>query len=119
MIEPVEARQAEQTCFILIIRNNMLCLGDIRPASEHPAVLRPAAGGQAAGEAPAGAGRQEGGAGGRGGQVSCDWWRPGHVTPCSSLIGQGGVQEAAETGPGQPAEETLGVTNWLHYRLRY
>ena len=23
------------------------------------------------------------------GQVGCDWWRPGHVTTCSPLIGQG------------------------------
>ena len=27
---------------------------------------------------------------GHGGQVSCDWWTRGHVTPCSPLIGHHG-----------------------------
>ena len=32
-------------------------------------------------------------------QVSCDWWRPGHVTSCSPLIGPG----AAPLHPPDPA----------------
>ena len=39
-------------------------------------------------------------------QVSCDWWRAGHVTSCSPLIGpgQGAVPGAAAPRRGRPQD---------------
>ena len=37
-------------------------------------------------------------------QVSCDWWRPGHVTRCSPLIGPRGGAAA-----GRPRRLGLGA----------
>ena len=33
-------------------------------------------------------------------QVSCDWWRPGHVTTCSPLIGPQGDEHGAAGAEG-------------------
>ena len=36
-------------------------------------------------------------------KVSCDWWRPGHVTSCSPLIGPGAARELLQQPRGAAA----------------
>ena len=64
-------------------------------------------------------------------QVSCDWWTPGHVTPCSPLIGwcrarprcatrrrAGGTSPTTWAGPTSPRRSSASQTSRTQRRYR-